>query len=158
MHGIYNQFEEKIYSCGKIKVGGKIFLDSENQCCDSLAQPKNVSTGHTKNKCMGYYATCFAIFPISQHVCAFLVELWSNRGLPFLTSFVASTHLIRSGVGVIDNPDQSCQNLEQYGTSEVLYKNFSGDFSIACRQNMLILAFSKHVWSLLFIITFTKEN
>ena len=92
------------------------------------------------------------------NTCVFLVELWSNRGLPFLTSFVASTHLIRSGVGVIDNPDQSCQHLEQYGTSEVLYKNFSGDFSMACRQNMLILVFSKHVWAHLFIITFTKGN
>ena len=58
----------------------------------------------------------------------FLVELWSNRGLPFLTSFVASTHLIRSGVGAIDSPDESRQGFEQYDTFEVLEKVFQSIF------------------------------
>ena len=41
-----------------------------------------------------------------------------------LSSFVASTRLIRSGVGAIDSPDQSRQGFEQYDTSEVP-ENFS---------------------------------
>ena len=36
-----------------------------------------------------------------------------------LSSFVASTRLIRSGVGAIDSPDQLRQGLEQYDASEV---------------------------------------
>ena len=41
-----------------------------------------------------------------------------------LSSFVASTRLIRSGVGGIDSLDQSRQDFEQYDTSEVAEKNF----------------------------------
>ena len=44
--------------------------------------------------------------------------------LSSLASFVASTRLIRSGVGAIDSPDQSRQGFEQYDTSEVP-ENFS---------------------------------
>ena len=54
--------------------------------------------------------------------------------LSSLASFVVSTRLIQSRIGAIDSPDQSRQGFEQYNTSEVLEKNFSGDFSIACRQ------------------------
>ena len=42
-----------------------------------------------------------------------------------LSSFVASTRLIWSGVDAIDSPDQSRQGFEQYDTFEVLEKNFS---------------------------------
>ena len=42
--------------------------------------------------------------------------------LSSLASFVASTRLIRSGIGAIDSPDQSLQGFEQYNTSEVLEK------------------------------------
>ena len=42
--------------------------------------------------------------------------------LSSLASFVASTRLIRSGIGAIDSPDQSRQGFEQYNTSEVLEK------------------------------------
>ena len=42
--------------------------------------------------------------------------------LSSLASFVASTRLIRSGIGAIDSPDQSCQGFEQYNTYEVLEK------------------------------------
>ena len=45
-----------------------------------------------------------------------------------LSSFVASTRLIRSGVGAIDSPDQSRQGFEQYDTSEVLEKVFQSTF------------------------------
>ena len=45
-----------------------------------------------------------------------------------LPSFVASTRLIRSGVGAIDSPDQSCQGFEQYDTPEVLEKVFQPTF------------------------------
>ena len=41
---------------------------------------------------------------------------------PSLSSFLASTRLIRSGVSAIDSPDQSRQGFEQYDTSEVLEK------------------------------------
>ena len=41
-----------------------------------------------------------------------------------LALLVASTRLIRSGVGAIDSPDQSRQGFEQYDTSEVLLKFF----------------------------------
>ena len=41
-----------------------------------------------------------------------------------LLSFVASTRLIRSGVGAIDSSDQFRQDFEQYDTSEVLEKVF----------------------------------
>ena len=40
-----------------------------------------------------------------------------------LSSFVASTRLIWSGVDAIDSPDQSRQGFEQYDTFEVLEKN-----------------------------------
>ena len=42
--------------------------------------------------------------------------------LSSLASFVASSRLIRSGVGAIDSPDQSRQGFEQYDTSEVFEK------------------------------------
>ena len=45
-----------------------------------------------------------------------------------LSSFVASTRLIRSGVGAIDSPDQSRQGFEQYDTSEVLENFFQLTF------------------------------
>ena len=45
-----------------------------------------------------------------------------------LSLFVASTRLIRSGVGAIDSPDQSRQGFEQYDTSEVLEKVFQSTF------------------------------
>ena len=38
--------------------------------------------------------------------------------LSSLTSFVASTRLIRSGVGAIDSSDQSRQLFDQYDPSE----------------------------------------
>ena len=59
-----------------------------------------------------------------------------------LSSFVASTRLIRSGVGAIDSPDQSRQCFEQYDTSKV-EKGFSVDFLIAYRQKILILGIFK---------------
>ena len=48
--------------------------------------------------------------------------------LSSLASFVASSRLIRSGVGAIDSPDQSRQGFEQYDTSEVLEKVFQSTF------------------------------
>ena len=45
-----------------------------------------------------------------------------------LSSFVASTRLIRSEDGAIDSPDQSRQGFEQYDTSEVLEKVFQSTF------------------------------
>ena len=60
-----------------------------------------------------------------------------------LSLFVASTRLIRLGVGAIDSPDQSCQGFEQYDTSQVLEKKFLGDFTMACRQNILIFGIFK---------------
>ena len=48
--------------------------------------------------------------------------------LSSLASFVASTRLIRSGVGAIDSPDQSRQGFEQYDTPEVLEKVFQSTF------------------------------
>ena len=45
-----------------------------------------------------------------------------------LSSFVASTRLIRSGVGAIDSRDQSRQGFEQYDTPEVLEKVFQSTF------------------------------
>ena len=63
--------------------------------------------------------------------------------LSSLASFVVSTRLIQSRIGAIDSPDQSRQGFEQYNTSEVLEKNFSGDFSIACRQKMLMFGIFK---------------
>ena len=45
-----------------------------------------------------------------------------------LSLFVASTRLIRSGVGAIDSPDQSRQAFEQYDTFEVLEKVFQATF------------------------------
>ena len=60
-----------------------------------------------------------------------------------LSSFVASTRLIRSGVGAIDSPDQSRQGFEQYDTAEVLEKVFSADFLMAFRQKILIFGIFK---------------
>ena len=48
-----------------------------------------------------------------------------------MVSFFASTCPLRSGVGAIDNPDQSGQVFEQYDVSEVPEKIFSDDFSMA---------------------------
>ena len=45
-----------------------------------------------------------------------------------LSSFVASTRLIRSRVGAIDSPDQYCQGFEQYETFEALEKVFQATF------------------------------
>ena len=45
-----------------------------------------------------------------------------------LLTFVASTRLIRSGVGAIDSPDQSRQGSDQYDTSEVIEKVFQSTF------------------------------
>ena len=67
--------------------------------------------------------------------------------LSSLASFVASTRLIRSRIGAIDTPDQSRQGFEQYNTSEVLEKNFSGDFSIACHRKMPIYPLVKLIVS-----------
>ena len=60
-----------------------------------------------------------------------------------MVSFFASTCPIRSGVGAIDNPDQSGQVFEQYDVSEVPENFFSDDFSMACRQKMFILGHFK---------------
>ena len=60
-----------------------------------------------------------------------------------MVSFFASTCPIRSGVGAIDNPDQSGQVFEQYDVSEVPEKFFSDDFSMACRQKMFIFGHLK---------------
>ena len=60
-----------------------------------------------------------------------------------MVSFFASTCPIRSGVGAIDNPDQSGQVFEQYDVSEVPEKFFSHDFSMACRQKMIIFGHFK---------------
>ena len=59
-----------------------------------------------------------------------------------LSSFVASTRLIRSGVGAIDSPDQSRQGFEQYDTPEVLEK-ILGDFTMACHPKILIFGVFK---------------
>ena len=80
-----------------------------------------------------------------SNMCAFFFQRVSGAVVVLLTSlvsFVASTRLIRLEVGAIDTPNQSCQSFEQYGASEVL-ENFSGDFSMACRQNMLIFSIFK---------------
>ena len=55
-----------------------------------------------------------------------------------MVSFFASTCPIRSGVGAIDNPDQSGQVFDKCDVSEVHEKIFSHDFSMACRQKMFI--------------------
>ena len=60
-----------------------------------------------------------------------------------MVSFFASTRPIRSGIGAIDNPDHSGQVFEQYDISEVPEKNFSDDFSMACRQKMFIFGHFK---------------
>ena len=63
--------------------------------------------------------------------------------LSLLASFVASTRLIRPGIGANDSPDQSRQGFEQYDTAEVLEKVFSVDFLMACRQKILIFGIFK---------------
>ena len=63
---------------------------------------------------------------------------------PFsMGSFFASTCPMRSGVGAIDNPDQSGQVFEQYDISEVPEKNFLDDFSMACCQKIFIFGHFK---------------
>ena len=59
-----------------------------------------------------------------------------------LSLFVASTRLIRSGVRAIDSLDQSRKDFQQYVTSEVL-KKFLDDFTMTCRQNILIFSIFK---------------
>ena len=55
-----------------------------------------------------------------------------------LSSFVASTRLIRSEDGAIDSPDQSRQGFEQYDTSEVLEKVFTRLFDGLSSKNSQI--------------------
>ena len=62
-----------------------------------------------------------------------------------MVSFFASTCPIRSGVGAIDNLDQSGQVFEQYDVSEVPENFFSYDFSMACRQKCSFLVISRLV-------------
>ena len=81
------------------------------------------------------FPTCVRFF---QGVSAAVVVLLTS-----LVLFVASTRLIRLGVGAIDSPDQSRQGFEQYDTSEVLEKGFSVDFLMACRQKILIFGIFK---------------
>ena len=76
------------------------------------------------------HGSTYNLQTFSQQVCVFfrgtsgaIVVLHSS-----LSSFVASTHLIRSGVGAIDSPDQSRQGFEQYDTSEVIQKVFQWTF------------------------------
>ena len=65
-------------------------------------------------------------FFVSQQMCVFFRGTFRYIGLLLssVTSFVASTRLIRSGVGAIDSPDQSRQLFDQYDPSEVP-ENFS---------------------------------
>ena len=59
-----------------------------------------------------------------------------------LSSFVASTRLIRSGVGAIDSPDQSRQGFEQYDTFEVLEKVFQATFWWPVVNKFSLMVFS----------------
>jgi len=54
-------------------------------------------------------------------ICAFFRGTFRDIGLLLssVTSFVASTRLIRSEVGAIDSPDQYRQLFDQYDPSEV---------------------------------------
>ena len=61
-----------------------------------------------------------------------------------LSSFVASTRLMWSGVGAIDSPDQFRQGSEQNDTFEVL-ESFLGEFLMACRQKFSFFVFSRLV-------------
>ena len=60
-----------------------------------------------------------------------------------LSLFVASTRLIRSGVGAIDSSDQSRQGFEQYDTSEVLEKNSWATLRWLVVKTFSFLVFSK---------------
>ena len=60
-----------------------------------------------------------------------------------LSSFIASTRLIRSGVGAIDSPDQPRQGFEQYDTSKKSLKKVLGDFTMAFVKKFSFLVFSK---------------
>ena len=60
-----------------------------------------------------------------------------------MVSLYASTRPIRSGVGAVDNPDQSGQVFEQYDISKVPEKFFSDDFSMTCRQKKFIFGHFK---------------
>ena len=55
---------------------------------------------------------------------------------------LSSLRLIWSGVDAIDSPDQSRQGFEHMLHLKFL-KNFSGDFSMACRQKFLIFGIFK---------------
>ena len=65
--------------------------------------------------------------------------------LSSLTSFVASTRLIRSGVGAIDIPDQSCQMFDQYDPSEVPEKISRATFRWLVVKKCLFLVFSSFI-------------
>ena len=76
-----------------------------------------------------------------QQQCVFFRGSFCDIGLLLssVTLFVASTRLIRSGVGAIDIPDQYRQLFDQNDPSEVPEK-FSRDFSMACREKMFIFS------------------
>ena len=59
-----------------------------------------------------------------------------------LSLFVASTRLIRSGVGAIDSPDQSRQLFDQYDPSEVPEKFSRATFRFFVVKNCSFLIFS----------------
>ena len=62
-----------------------------------------------------------------------------------LSSFVASTRLIWSGVGAIDSLDQSRQSFEQYDTSQVLEKNSWATLRWLVVRKFSFLVFSRLV-------------
>ena len=78
--------------------------------------------------------------------------------LSSLASFVASTRLIRSGIGAIDSPDQSRQGFEQYNTSEVLEKISRATFRSLVVKKCSCLGFSRLVQANLLTISFTRGN
>ena len=78
------------------------------------------------------------VLGFSEQLCVFFFRGVSGAIVVLhssLSLFVASTRLIRSGVGAIDSVDQSHQFFDQYDTSEVSEKIFLGDFLMACISN-----------------------
>ena len=65
--------------------------------------------------------------------------------LSSVTSFVASTRLIRSGVGAIDSPDQSRQLFDQYDPSEVPEKFSRATFRWLVVKKCSFLVFSSFI-------------
>ena len=65
--------------------------------------------------------------------------------LSSLTSFVASTRRIRSGVGAIDSPDQSRQLFDQYDPSEVPEKFSRATFRWLVVKKCSFLVFSSFI-------------